>query len=189
MTSRTALEVLRKSALASLLVVTVAVPLVANSASASAARMPSCNEPQLKFAIRAIAPALTHVADLVEITNVSRRACTLTGYAKVTLTTTASPTPVVAVQRRRGYFGGLSPTYKSQVLPVSILGAHTGTASFIVEESDELLGSATPCPFFTKLSFTLKGFDFTYTFRVRLPACDRPGALPIVKGTKGSWGY
>ncbi len=32
MTSRTALEVLRKSALASLLVVTVAVPLVANAA-------------------------------------------------------------------------------------------------------------------------------------------------------------
>jgi hypothetical protein len=39
------------------------------------------------------------------------------------------------------------------------------------------------------LSFTLKGFDFTYTFPVRLPACNRPGVLPIVKGTKGSWGF
>jgi hypothetical protein len=133
-TPRTALVVLRKSVLASLLLVTVAVPLMSN-ASASAARTLSCNEPQLKFANRAIAPALSNVADLVEITNVSRRACTLTGYAKVTLTTAASPTPVVAAQRRRGYFGGVSPTYRSQVLPVFILGAHTGTASFIVEES------------------------------------------------------
>jgi hypothetical protein len=188
-TPRTALVVLRKSVLASLLLVTVAVPSMSDAASASAARTLSCNEPQLKFANRAIAPALSNVADLVEITNVSRRACTLTGYAKVTLTTAASPTPVVAAQRRRGYFGGVSPTYRSQVLPVFILGAHTGTASFIVEESDEPLGSATPCPLFTSLSFTLKGFDFTYTFPVRLPACNRPGVLPIVKGTKGSWGF
>jgi hypothetical protein len=129
------------------------------------------------------------VADLVEIANVSGRACALSGFANVTLSTAASPTPVVAAQRKSGYFGGVSPTYNSKDLPSFTISAHRGTASFIVEESDAPLGSAISCSLFTKLSFTLKGFDFTYSFPVRLPACVRPIVLPIVKGTKGSWGF
>jgi hypothetical protein len=189
MTPRNALEVLRRFVLASFLVGAVVVPLLANVSSASAARTPSCKEPHLKFANRSLQPALSNVADIVEITNVSASACTITGFANVALTTAASPTPVVAMQRRTGYFGGVSPSYKSKVLPVFSLSAHTGTASFIVEESNKPLGSATSCPVFTKLSFTIKGFDFTYSFPVRLPACVRPGVLPIVKGTRGSWGF
>ena len=189
MSSRNTPGVLRRVIVTSFFLASVAVPLVTNISSVFAARTPSCTEPHLKFANKSLLAAASNIADIVEITNVSGSACTMTGFAKVTLTTATSPTYVVAVPRRTGYFGGLSPSYKAKVLPVFTLGAHTGTASFIVEESDEPQGSTTSCPVFTKLSFTMKGFDFSFSFPVRIPACVRPGVLPIVKGTKGSWGF
>ena len=189
MSSRDAPKVFRRLIVTSFFLAAVAVPQVTNISSVSAAPTPSCTEPHLKFANKSMLPAASNVADIVEITNVSGSACTMTGFAKVTLTTATSPIHVVAVPRRTGYFGGLSPSYKAKILPVFTLGARTGTASFIVEEGDEPQGSATSCPVFTKLSVTMKGFDFSYSFPVRIPACGRPGVLPIVKGTNGSYGF
>lgn len=149
---------------------------------------PTCHDAQLRLALVSGGAGLGHVAIVVQIKNVSGRACSLSGYPKAALRTSSTAKWIAATETQHGYLGGLGHTSQHMTLPIVVLHAHGGVASAMIEGSDVPAGNAKRCSNFrtvnVRLPHTATNAGFYFTF----PACVTPQVHPIVAGIYGSAG-
>jgi hypothetical protein len=145
---------------------------------------PTCLRSQLRVAFGGGNGGLGHEDSLIQVTNVSGKACSLTGYPRVT-GVFASGVQRIFKDTLSGYMGGINYNPLKKVkLPVVTLRARHGVASSI-EESVHLL----TCPSFTSYVVSLPHVTGgTYTFHLRSPDphCFQPEVHPFVPGSTGS---
>ena len=163
----------------------VATLSVASGPVASGATSPTCRSNQLRIAFASGGVGLGHVALLIRYTNVSPRACALSGYPRIALHNAAGTTTLYARRTQNGYLGGLGQTATPRANPVVTLNALTGVASTMMEGTDVPEGSATSCLTLTKLDLTLPGKKLGFHFLTKFPACSVPEVHPFVKGPSG----
>ena len=163
----------------------VATLSVASGTAASGATSPVCRSNQLRIVFASGGAGLGHVALLIRYTNVSPRACTLSGYPRITLNNAAGTTTTDARRTQHGYLGGLGQTATPRANPVVTLQALTGVASTMMEGTDVPVGSATSCLTLTKLNLTLPGKKLSYHFLTKFPGCSVPEVHPFVQGPSG----
>jgi hypothetical protein len=146
---------------------------------------PTCLRSQLRVAFVGLQfGGLGHTASLIQVTNVSGKACSLTGYPRVT-GVFASGVQRIFKDTLFGYLGGLfiNPSSRAK-LPVVTLRARPEVASSMVEGDLRLT-----CPGFTSYVVSLPHVTGgTYTFHPSLPDqyCFQPEVHPFVHGSTGS---
>jgi hypothetical protein len=145
---------------------------------------PTCLRSQLRVAFVSVNGGLGHGGTLIHVTNVSDKACSLTGYPRV------NGVFASGVQRMHkdtlfGYLGGLSINPSTEAkLPVVTLRARHQVATSMVEGVLRFT-----CPGFTSYVVSLPHVTGgTYTFRPSLPDqyCFQPEVHPFVPGSTGS---
>jgi hypothetical protein len=146
--------------------------------------VPTCLRQQLRVAFVGVSGGLGHEGNLIKVTNLSDRVCSLTGYPSVIGVFTSG------VQKQfkdtaDGYLGGFSTKPLNKVkLPVVRLRARHGIATSM-EES--VLRQT--CPGFTSYIVTLPHVTGgTYTFHVHWldRYCFQPEVHPFLPGSTGS---
>ena len=145
---------------------------------------PTCLRSQLRVAFGGGIGGLGHEDSLIQVTNVSGKACSLAGYPRVT-GVFASGVQRIFKETLNGYMGGINYNPLKKVkLPVVTLRARHGVASSI-EESVHLL----TCPSFISFSVSLPHVTGgTYSFHLHSPDphCYEPEVHPFVPGSTGS---
>ena len=144
---------------------------------------PTCLRSQLHVAFVGANGGLGHAGNLIQVTNVRGKACSLTGYPRVT-GVFASGVQRIFKDTLNGYLGGLFFPSSRTKLPVATLRARHGVASSI-EES--VLRQT--CPGFTSYVVSLPHVTGgTYTFHNSFPDryCFQPEVHPFVPGSTGS---
>ena len=150
---------------------------------------PTCLRSQLRVAIVGDGAGLGHGASLIQVTNASGKACSLTGYPKFT-GIFASGVQRIFKDTLNGYIGGLgtNPSSKAK-LPIVTLRARREVASSMEEADANGSGSHPTCPGFTSYVVSLPHVTGgTYTFHPRFPDlyCFQPEVHPFVPGSTGS---
>jgi hypothetical protein len=145
---------------------------------------PTCLRSQLHVAFVGVSGGLGHEGRVIQVTNVSGKVCSLTGYPRVT-GVFASGVQRIFKDTLNGYLGGLfiNPSSGTK-LPVATLRARHGVASSM-EES--VLRHT--CPGFTSYVVSLPHVTGgTYTFHNSFPDryCFQPEVHPFVPGSTGS---
>jgi hypothetical protein len=146
---------------------------------------PTCLRSQLHVAFVGLQfGGLGHTGTLIQSTNVSGKACSLTGYPRVT-GVSASGVQRIFKDTVDGYLGGISYNPLRKVkLPVVTLRARHGVASSM----EETVLHPT-CPSFTSYVVSLPHVTGgTYTFHPSRPDqyCFQPEVHPFVPGSTGS---
>jgi hypothetical protein len=145
---------------------------------------PTCLRSQLHVAFVRANGGLGHGGNLIQVTNVSGKVCSLTGYPRVT-GVFASGVQRIFKDTPNGYLGGLfiNPSSRTK-LPVATLRARHGVASSMEESVLRLT-----CPGFTSYVVSLPHVTGgTYTFNISFPDryCFQPEVHPFVPGSTGS---
>jgi hypothetical protein len=145
---------------------------------------PTCLRLQLHVAFVSANGGLGHGGNLIQVTNVSGKVCSLTGYPRVT-GVFASGVQRIFKDTLNGYIGGLfiNPSSGTK-LPVVTLRARHGVASSMEESVLRLT-----CPGFTSYVVSLPHVTGgTYTFHNSFPDryCFQPEVHPFVPGSTGS---
>jgi hypothetical protein len=127
---------------------------------------------------------LGHVGIPILFTNIGSSECTLYGYPGVATLNQAGQQVVQATRSLSGYLGGLNGT---TTIPTVDL-APDGTASALIESTDNPIGPATSCPTYT--SFLVTPPDTTTSVPVTTSLIDCSGieVHPVVSGSSGSQG-
>jgi hypothetical protein len=172
----------RITLVAALVVSATSLIVTSHADRALASSNPHCEETQLDVKIASDGAAAGHTGDLIVLTNIGARACTVVGYPTVAMSGGASVVSIVAKKTKSGYLGGIGPNIP---IPVVTLRAHGGSASSIVEGSDNPLGNAVECVIYNKMSVTLPHLSPAYRFTTKFPGCVRPAVHPFVRGSKG----
>ncbi len=156
---------------------------------------PTCFRSQLRVVFVGHAAAAGQGASLIEVTNASGKACSLTGYPRVT-GVFASGAQRLAKDTVHGMMGGLGtgnepvngPVSKVK-LPVVTLRARHGVATSMEEGEAHGYAPHLSCPGFTSYIVSLPHVTGgTYTFHPRWPDlyCFHPKVHPFVPGPTGS---
>jgi hypothetical protein len=145
---------------------------------------PTCLRSQLHVAFVGANGGLGHGGNLIQVTNVSGKLCSLTGYPRVT-GVFASGVQRIFKDTLNGYLGGIfiNPSSRTK-LPVATLRARHGVASSMEESLLRLT-----CPGFTSYVVSLPHVTGgTYTFHPSFPDryCFQPEVHPFVPGSTGS---
>lgn len=175
----------RVTLIAALLASVTLVTITSRTEGAFANTIARCQETQLDVKITSDGAAAGHVGDLIVISNVGASACTVTGYARVSMSGGANVVSTVAKKTKNGYLGGLGGTGTTMSIPAVTLRAHGGAASSIVEGGDVPVGNAVECVTYTKVSVALPLLNPPYRFTTKFPGCIRPEVHPFVRGSKG----
>jgi hypothetical protein len=145
---------------------------------------PTCLRSQLRVAFVGVSGGLGHEGSVIQVTNVSGEACSLTGYPRV-MGVFASGVQRIFKDTVDGYLGGISYNPLSKVkLPVVTLRARHGIASSMEESVLHLR-----CPSFTSYVVSLPHVTGgTYTFHLHWSDryCFQPEVHPFVPGSTGS---
>ena len=145
---------------------------------------PTCLRSQLHVAFIGANGGLGHAGNLIQVTNVSGKVCSLTGYPRVT-GVFASGVQRIFKDTVDGYLGGISYNPLSKVkLPVVTLRTRHGVASSMEESVLHLR-----CPSFTSYVVSLPHVTGgTYTFNLHWSDryCFLPEVHPFVPGSTGS---
>jgi len=103
------------------------------SAKTDTSAPPTCLRSQIRVALVGWPIAgLGHVASVIRVTNASDKACSLTGYPRVT-GVSASGVQRIFKDTLDGYLGGLYAPMNRAKPPVATLRAHLGVASSMEE--------------------------------------------------------
>jgi hypothetical protein len=153
---------------------------------ASASPLPRCEETQLDVTLTSAGVATGHVGYLIVISNVSSSACAISGYPTVTMSGVANVVASVARKTLNGFLGGLGEAGAKLSLPTVTLHAHGGTASSLLEGSDNPVGKAVGCVTYKKVSIALPRLSPPYRYSKTFPGCTRAQVHPIVKGARGT---
>ena len=152
---------------------------------------PTCLRSQLRVAFVGDGAATGTGASLIQVTNASGKACSLTGYPRVT-GVFASGAQRMAMDTVHGMMGGLGtglgPVSKAKP-PLVTLRARHGVASSMVEGEADGKAPHPSCPGFTSYDISLPHVTGgTYTFHSRWPDlyCFHPEVHPLVPGSTGS---
>ena len=150
---------------------------------------PTCLRSQLRVAIVGGGAAGGHGASLIQVTNASGKACSLTGYPKFT-GVFASGVQRIFKDTLNGYIGGLGTNPLSKAKPsVVTLRSRHGVASSMEEADANGSGAHPTCPGFTSYVVSLPHVTGgTYTFHPHFPDlyCFQPEVHPFVPGSTGS---
>jgi len=150
---------------------------------------PTCLRSQVRVAFVGDGAGLGHGASVIQVTNASGKACSLTGYPRFT-GVFASGVQRIAKDTVNGYIGGLGTNPVSRAKPpVVTLRARHGIASSMEEADANGSGVHPTCPGFTKYVISLPHVTGgTYTFRPRWPDlyCFQLEVHPFVPGSTGS---
>jgi hypothetical protein len=157
-------------------------------ANSSVSPPPTCLSSQIRVAFVGDGAGLGNGASLIRVTNVSDKACSVTGYPTVTATF-ASGVQRTFKDTLNGYTGGLGTDPLSTAkLPVVTLRSRHGVATSMVESVDEGTGPHPTCPGFTSFVVALPHVTGApYTFHSRWPDlyCFDREVHPLVPGTTG----
>ena len=158
------------------------------SANSSISPPPTCLRSQIRVALVGDGAGLGNGASLVRITNVSDKACSVTGYPTVT-GIFASGVQRTFKDTLNGYTGGLGtdPLSKAK-LPVVTLRSRHGVATSMVESVDNGTGPNPFCSGFTSFVVVLpRVTGANYTFHSRWPDlyCFDREVHPFVSGETG----
>jgi len=145
---------------------------------------PTCLRSQLRVAFVGVSGGLGHEGSLIQVTNVSGKVCSLTGYPRVT-GVFASGVERIFKDTFNGYLGGINYNPSSRTkLPAATLRARHGVASSMEESVLRLT-----CTGFTSYVVSLPHVTGgTYTFHNSFPDryCFQPEVHPFVLGSTGS---
>ena len=157
-------------------------------ANSSVAPPPTCLRSQIRVAFVGDGAGLGNGAFLIRVTNVSGKACSLTGYPKFT-GIFASGVQRIFKDTLNGYMGGLGTDPLSTAKPpVVTLRSRHGVATSMVEAVENGTGPNPTCPGFTSYAIALPHVSgATYTFHSRWPDlyCFDREVHPVVPGTTG----
>ena len=154
---------------------------------------PTCLRSQLRVAFVGDGAAAGQGASLIQVTNASDKACSLTGYPRFA-GVFASGAQRIAKDTVHGMMGGLGTGLGTTPLsgakpPVVTLRARRGVASSMEEGEAHGYGAHPSCPGFTSYVVSLPHVTGgTYTFHPRWPDlyCFQPEVHPFVPGSTGS---
>ena len=157
-------------------------------ANSSVSPPPTCLRSQIRVAFVGDGAGLGNGASLIRVTNVSGKACSVTGYPTVT-GIFASGVQRTFKDTLNGYTGGLGTNPLSTAkLPVVTLRSRHGVASSMVEADENGTGPNPTCPGFTSYVIEFPHVaGATYTFHSRWPDlyCFDREVHPLVPGTTG----
>ena len=157
-------------------------------ANSSVSPPPTCLRSQLRVAFVGDGAGLGNGASLIRVTNVSGKACSVTGYPTVT-GIFASGVQRIYKDTLNGYTGGLGTEPLSRAKPpVVTLRSRHGVATSMVEAVNTRPGPNPTCPGFTSYVVALPHIiGATYTFHSRWPDlyCFDREVHPLVHGTTG----
>jgi hypothetical protein len=158
-------------------------------ANSSVSPPPTCLRSQIRVSFVGDGAGLGNGAFLIRVTNVSGKACSVTGYPKFT-GIFASGVQRTFKDTLNGYTGGLGTDPLSTAKPpVVTLRSHHGVATSMVEAVDNGTGPNPTCPGFTSYAVALpRVTGATYTFRSRWPDlyCFDREVHPLLPGTTGN---
>jgi hypothetical protein len=148
----------------------------------------TCLRSQIRVALVGDGAGLGNGASLIRVTNVSDKACSVTGYPSVT-GIFASDVQRTFKDTLNGYNGGLGTDPLSRAKPpVVTLRSRHGIATSMVESVDEGVGPNPFCSGFTSFVVVLPHVTgATYTFHSRWPDlyCFQREVHPFVPGSTG----
>jgi hypothetical protein len=156
---------------------------------------PTCLRSQLRVTIVGDGAAAGQGASLIQVTNASGKACSLTGYPRF-VGVFASGAQRTAKDTVHGMMGGIGTgnepvngPVKKVKLPVVTLRARHGVATSVEEGGADGYAPHPTCPGFTSYIVSLPHVTGgTYTFHPRWPDlyCFQPEVHPFVSGFTGS---
>jgi hypothetical protein len=156
-------------------------------ANSSVSPPPTCLRSQLRVALVGDGAGLGNGASLIRVTNVSGKACSVTGYPTVT-GIFASGVERTFKDTLNGYTGGLGTDPLSRAKPpVVALRSRHGVATSMVEANENGTGPNPTCPGFTSYVIALPHVTDAYTFHSRWPDlyCFDREVHPFVSGKTG----
>jgi len=173
----------RVTLIAALLASVTLVTITSRTEGAFANTIARCQETQLDVKITSDGAAAGHVGDLIVISNVGASACTVTGYARVSMSGGANVVSTVAKRRRTDTWVDWADRH-DDVNSAVTLRAHGGAASSIVEGGTFPSGTPSSGVTYTKVSVALPLLNPPYRFTTKFPGCIRPEVHPS-SGFKG----
>jgi hypothetical protein len=156
-------------------------------ANSSVSPPPTCLRSQIRVALVGDGAGLGNGASLIRVTNVSGKACSVTGYPTVT-GIFASGVERTFKDTLNGYTGGLGTDPLSRAEPpVVALRSRHGVATSMVEANENGTGPNPTCPGFTSYVIALPHVTDAYTFHSRWPDlyCFDREVHPFVSGKTG----
>jgi hypothetical protein len=158
------------------------------SANSSISPPPTCLRSQIRVALVGDGAGLGNGASLILVTNVSDKACSVTGYPTVT-GIFASGVRRTFKDTLNGYTGGLGTDPLSNAKPpIVTLRSRHGVATSMVEADENGPGPNPTCPGFTSYLVVLPHVTgATFTFHSRWPDlyCFDREVHPFVSGRTG----
>ena len=158
------------------------------SANSSISPPPTCLRSQIRVALVGDGAGLGNGASLIRVTNVSDKACSVTGYPTVT-GIFASGVRRTFKDTLNGYTGGLGTDPLSNAKPpIVTLRSRHGVATSMVEADENGPGPNPTCPGFTSYLVVLPHVTgATFTFHSRWPDlyCFDREVHPFVSGRTG----
>jgi hypothetical protein len=165
-------------------------PSVLTKSKTSSIVVPECTTPNLRILDRGTSVATGHWIQLFQLTNLSGRACSISGFPKISLETSKGMARSLVVTNFKSEQSiNIGDTHRGPI-PVADLAAHGGMASFWIAGSDFPAHDAPACDFATKVIFKLSGAKSTLIYDVvRIPFHYCQNVLevtPVLSGPSGS---
>jgi hypothetical protein len=143
----------------------------------------ACTGGQLQVGPGSSGAGLGHIGQALLFTNTGTSACSLFGYPGVAALDGSGHQVQQAQRSPDGYLGGLG---NGKTSPYQVVLAPGGTASSLVEGTDNPAGTATSCQTFPALLVTPPGTTATTRVAVQLPGCSSLQVHPVVPGATGN---
>lgn len=153
---------------------------------------PLCTNSQVAVSDGGGGAGLGHENQIILFTNQSNDSCTLSGYPGIAALNSSGQEVVQAERSLSGYLGGL---WNNATTPPSVTLQPGGTASAIVEGTDNPVGTETSCPYYPELLVTPPNLTTSVRITVTglgtppengLPGCTSIQVHPVVTGNTGT---